>query len=125
TPHFTARFISKSRLETLAVHRTSARFRLHPDPDDPILNGPYARSCRDNTCASYKGMLAALPQLIDGLPWAEVNDVACAARGSPYCEWQLHWRAPPKVLRWGLFVGGLTGGIGGAIAIASDAHTSW
>jgi signal transduction histidine kinase len=43
-----------------------------------------------NNCLAMQGILSSIPMGI-GLPKAEIEEVACAARGAPSCEYTLKW----------------------------------
>lgn len=104
-PRAWAQLVDNTRLELLEVSQHTARFRLRVNPQDPILNGPYGLACRENTCQLYQGSLAALPQRVAGRPWAQVTEVACAARGDAFCEWHLRWTPSPALIPVGLLAG--------------------
>ncbi len=59
--------------------------------------GPFRKRCAHLICLSAKAGLAAVPQLIHHLAFADVRDRQCIADGDEYCEWEFHWPAQPPV----------------------------
>jgi signal transduction histidine kinase/ActR/RegA family two-component response regulator len=72
--------------------------------------GPYRNRCVDVICLSCKSSIAGMQQQVHGMPAATVRDLACTAKGDPYCEWEFTW--PPQarnswpVAMWGIVTGG-------------------
>ena len=72
--------------------------------------GPYRKRCVDVICASCKSSIARIQTQLHGTAPATVRDMACTAKGDPYCEWEFTWTPPirssiPLVI-WVLLAGG-------------------
>lgn len=56
-----------------------------------IQFGPFRKRCVDVICLSCKSSIARVPTQLHGTSPATVRDMACAALGDPYCEWEFTW----------------------------------
>lgn len=72
--------------------------------------GPYRKRCVDVICVSCKSSIARVPTQLHGTSPATVRDLACAAQGDPYCEWEFTWtpqiRSSVPLAMWVLVAGG-------------------
>ncbi len=60
--------------------------------------GAFRNRCVDVICLSCKSSIARVQNQVHGIPAATVRDLACTAKGDPYCEWEFTWI--PQVRNW-------------------------
>ena len=72
--------------------------------------GPYRKRCVDVICVSCKSSIARIQTQLHGTAPATVRDMACTAKGDPYCEWEFTWPPPIRssipLVMWVLVAGG-------------------
>ncbi len=94
-PRLTARFV-RTDLRVEGTTRSSARVRWYGGSQLSEIPELHRRAYVDYACTTYQGTFSAIPTAGWGLPAAETRELACQLDGSPYCEWEFHWQAPPR-----------------------------
>jgi signal transduction histidine kinase/ActR/RegA family two-component response regulator len=77
--------------DVLSVTDRSAVIRMRLSDGLTKQFGPYLKACAWMICQSAKAGMAAIPEKIQGMSFATINDHKCLAEGDEYCEWEYKW----------------------------------
>ena len=105
-PHFGKKYAKGSLFfDVLSVTDRSAVIRMRLSDGLKKQFGPYLKACAWMICQSAKAGMAAIPEKIQGMSFATINDHKCLAEGDEYCEWEFAWRAAERrmwpAMKWG------------------------
>lgn len=100
-PYFGNKFASGS-IECRVVEVTPKAATLAMRFTERTLRqfGPYRRRCAYLVCQSAKGILAAVPARVHGLPPATLTEHSCISDDGDWCRWTIRWQED-KPERWG------------------------
>jgi signal transduction histidine kinase/CheY-like chemotaxis protein len=110
-PYFGSKYVrGVLEFEVGLVTKRSAVLRMTFTDRALVQFGPYRNRCVDVICRSCKSSIARVQTQLHGTAAATVRDLACAANGDPYCEWEFTWtpqvRSSVPLAMWMLVAGG-------------------
>ncbi len=104
-PRFTSK-ISDADLHTSHTTANSALLQWRPERQFAVLPENLRQRYARMACQAYQGTFAVVPQILLGLPPAEVQEVRCLLHGDAYCEWLFTWQLTRPGLPWEAALGG-------------------
>ncbi|HEU5314954.1 MAG TPA: response regulator [Chloroflexota bacterium] len=94
-PRMTAKYV-KTDLRVVSTSRSSAVIQWYGSSQLERLPEEHRAAYVRYACQTYQGTCAAVPQVIFGLPLAEVGERRCQLRGDACCEWEFSWQDAPE-----------------------------
>jgi GAF domain-containing protein len=104
-PRFMAKLV-RTDLRVVSTAPTSAVIRWYGASQLALVPAPHRQAYVRYACQMYQGGLAAIPEVVFGLPAAGTRESRCQADGGDYCEWEFTWtKAPARRRPWLLAAG--------------------
>lgn len=90
-----ASMFTTTDLRVVRSDATSALIHWHTAQARALTPPEHLHAFVRHSCHAYQGTLAAVPEVLYGLPFAAVRQIVCQLDGPEYCEWEFTWQSAP------------------------------